>query len=301
MATGSTAEASSKRAAGLTSARLPALASRALLYAVAILTAVVFMLPFAWAFFSSLKSSQEIFEFPPRWLPAVPQWSNYADVLTTVPFARWTWNTFVITVLSLIGTVLSASLVAYSFARFRYPGRDLLFLITISTLMLPLEVTLIPQYLIFRDLQWLDTFLPLIVPSFFGGGAFAIFLLRQFFLTIPIELDEAARIDGASSWHILWSIILPLSGPALATVAVLHFIGTWHAFLVPLVFLNTPDNFTVSVGLRYFVVPQGAGVEKPRDQLLMATSLMVAAPCVLLFFLAQKYFVRGIVMSGIKG
>jgi len=202
-----------------------------------------------------------------------------------------------------VGSVLSASVVAYSFARFRYPGRDLFFMVTLGTLMLPVEVTLIPQYLLFKQLGWLDTFLPLIVPFWLGGGAFNIFLMRQFFMSIPYDLDEAARIDGASSWRVFWQILLPLCKPAVATMATLGFISHWNSFLAPLIFINSESKYLVAVGLRYFSsgVTQGQAAARPQDHLLMGAALMVALPCLALFFLAQRYFVQGIVMSGIKG
>ncbi|MCB0092771.1 MAG: carbohydrate ABC transporter permease, partial [Caldilineaceae bacterium] len=204
--------------------------------------------------------------------------------------------------LSTIGSVLSASIVAYSFARFRYPGRNLLFMITLSTMMLPVEVTLIPLYLMFSKIGWMDTYKPLIVPSFFGGGAFLIFLLRQFFLTIPLDLDEAARLDGASYMRIFWQILMPLSVPAVATAAVLTFMGQWNAFMHPFIFLNTKAKYTVAVGIRYFQAVAGSSeVMEPTEHLLMAATIMMTAPIIIMFFLAQRYLVQGIVMSGIKG
>jgi multiple sugar transport system permease protein len=194
----------------------------------------------------------------------------------------------------------TATLVAYGFARFRFPSRDALFLLVISTVLLPREVVIIPTFLLFKALGWLDTLLPLIVPSFFGGGAFFIFLLRQFFLTLPRELDEAAKIDGANSFQVLLHVLLPLARPALATAAIFAFLGHWNDFLEPLIYLNSSRNFTVALGLRYFqTLPNEA--QEPREQLLMAASLVVTAPVLVIFFAAQRYFVRGIVMSGLKG
>ncbi|NJN84957.1 MAG: carbohydrate ABC transporter permease, partial [Caldilineaceae bacterium] len=204
--------------------------------------------------------------------------------------------------ISTFGAVLSAALVGYSFARFRYPGRNILFMITLSTMMLPVEVTLIPLYLLFAKVGWMDTFKPLIVPSFFGGGAFLIFLMRQFFMTIPLELDEAARIDGASHLRIFFQILMPLSVPALATAAVLTFMGQWNAFLHPFIFLNTKSKYTLAVGIRYFQAVAGFSDDvEPKYHLLMAASVMMTVPIIVMFFLAQRYLVRGIVMSGIKG
>jgi len=275
-------------------------AVRATGFAIALGLGVLFMIPFFWTVSSSLKAVHEIHVFPPTWLPAAPQWHNYALVFEFAPYGRWLMNTVHITSLALIGTISSASLVAYSFARFRYVGRDLLFMVTLSTMMLPIEVTIIPQYLMFNRLGWLDTYKPLIVPSFFGGGAFNIFLLRQFFMTIPRDLDEAALIDGAGTFRILWEILVPLSKPAFATAAVITFIGQWNLFLPPLIFLSSELKYPVSVGLRFFQVNALIGGE-PRDHLLMAAAVIMLTPCITLFFVAQRYFVQGVVMSGIKG
>jgi len=270
------------------------------LYALAILTAVAFSLPFLWTAASSLKSAAEIRQIPPTWLPQDVRWVNYADVFRIAPFARFIWNTVIITALAMVGQIISAAAVAFGFTRFRFPGRDTLFFIVLSTMMLPWQVTIVPQFLLFRYLGWINTFLPLIVPSFFGGGAFFIFLLRQFFMTIPRDLDEAAKLDGASSVRIFWNIILPLSGPALATVAIFSFLQHWNEFIGPLIFLNTEDKFTLSIGLRYFMVNPFEN-DEPREAILMAASIIVALPSLILFFVAQKYFVRGIVTTGLKG
>ncbi|HXF60714.1 MAG TPA: carbohydrate ABC transporter permease [Caldilineaceae bacterium] len=270
------------------------------LYTLAIVTALLFSLPFFWTISSSLKPITEIYVFPPTPWPSEPRWANYRDVFTIAPFARFIWNTVVITALAMLGQILSAAAVAYGFSRFRFPGRDALFFVVLSTMMLPWQVTIVPTFLLFRYLGWINTFLPLIVPSFFGGGAFFIFLLRQFFMTIPRDLDEAAKLDGASSVRIFWNIILPLSKPALATVAIFSFIEHWNEFIAPLIFLNSPEKFTVSIGLRYFVSNPFES-DEPREAILMAASIIVALPPLLLFFTAQKYFVRGIVTTGLKG
>jgi len=275
-----------------------------LIYAIVVVGSLISMFPFAWTFLSSGKDVAELYLVPPTLWPRSPQWvSNYETVWQLIPFGQWLFNTAFVTVIDLVGTLLSASIVAYSFSRFRYPGREIFFLLCLSTLMLPTEVTLIPQYLLFKDLHWIDTYYPLIVPVWLGGGAFNIFLMRQFIMSIPFDLDEAAKIDGASSLRIFAQILMPLCKPALATVAALGFIGFWNWFLAPLVFLNSPEKYLVAVGLRYFNVgaAQGEQAAKPQDHLLMAASLMVALPCLILFFVAQKYFVQGIVMTGIKG
>jgi multiple sugar transport system permease protein len=273
---------------------------RLLVYSYMTILAAVFMFPFFWTAASSLKSASDIYIYPPIWIPAVLHWENYPTVFHLVPYATWFLNTVTVVTLGTLGVVISGALVAYSFARFRYPGRDLLFLITLGTMMLPAEVTLIPSYLLFKYLGWLNTLKPLWVPAWFGGGAFNIFLLRQFILSLPHDLDEAAIVDGASYVRILQSILLPLMKPALATVAVINFIFGWNDFLGPLVYLTSPENFTLAVGLRYFdVTPNQPGV--PEFHLLMAAVVMGTAPIIALFFGAQRYFVEGVVLSGIKG
>jgi ABC-type glycerol-3-phosphate transport system permease component len=284
------------------SIRIQRVLGRATLYAIAIVAGILFMIPFVWTILSSLKTSGELFLYPPTWFPAVPQWQNYPEVFNLVPFGLWTTNTLIVALISTFGAVLSAAIVGYAFARFRFPGRDLLFMITLSTMMLPVEVTLIPLYLLFSKIGWLDSFKPLIVPSFFGGGAFLIFLMRQFIMTIPKDLDEAARIDGAGYLRIFFQIIMPLSVPALATAAILTFMGHWNDFLQPFIFLNDKNKYTLAIGIKYFQEVAGnIDSMEHRENLLMATSVMMTAPIILLFFLAQRYFVRGIVMSGIKG
>lgn len=275
-------------------------AEQGVLYLIALLLAVVFMFPFFWTVMSSLKTVQEISKFPPVWIPEVLQWSNYARTLTIVPFALWTYNSFFVVTLSTLGTVLSASLVAYSFARFRYRGRDVIFMITLGTMMLPAQVTLIPQFILFHKLGWINTLYPLWLPAWFGGGAFAIFLLRQFILSLPKELDEAALIDGASYFRIFWQILLPLCKAVVATIAVISFIGSWNDFVNPLIYLQLPEKFTLAVGLNYFKNQPEMGGE-PTQHLLMAASVMVIIPVIVLFFATQRYFVQGIVLSGIKG
>ncbi len=271
-----------------------------LLYALASIGALAFGLPFFWTLASSLKSQSEIYTWPPQWLPAVPQWGNYALVFKLAPFGRFIVNTAIITILSMIGQVITAAMVAFGFTRFRFPYRDQLFFLLLATMMIPWQVTLVPTFLLFRILGWINTYKPLIIPSYFGGGAFYIFLLRQFFMTIPKDFDEAAHIDGATSLHIFFRIMLPLSGPAMATVMIFSFLGNWNEFMQPLIFLNDPQKFTVAIGLRWFTAAAFTG-DQPREAILMAASIVTAAPCLALFFMAQQYFVKGIVMSGIKG
>ncbi|MFH1085745.1 MAG: carbohydrate ABC transporter permease [Chloroflexota bacterium] len=271
-------------------------------YTLMVFFAVLFMFPWFWTMGTSLKTSQELYIYPPPFVPKVPQWSNYPRVFELVPFGRFMMNSIVVVALSSVGSVLSALVVAYSFARFRWRGRDAIFAITLATMMLPAEVTLIPQYLLFKYLGWLDTTKPLWVPSWFGGGAFSIFLIRQFIMTLPREFDEAATIDGANPIRILIAVLAPLMKPVLATVAVMSLIWGWNDFMGPLIYLTTPKKFTLALGLRYFqVTPSGQSWGMPTDHLLMASCIMATTPIIIVFFSAQRYFVRGIVMSGIKG
>jgi multiple sugar transport system permease protein len=196
--------------------------------------------------------------------------------------------------------LVSATLVAYGFARFEFPGRDALFILVLSTLMLPDQVTLIPLYLTFNRLDWLNTYLPLIVPAYFGGGAFSIFLLRQFLRTLPRDLDEAAILDGCNSLGVLWWVLLPLTRPALGTLAIFSFIYHWNDFIGPLIYLNNSEKFTLSLGLSYFRYVAQAGVGEPQEHLLMAASVLMVLPVIVLFFLAQRYFVQGVVLSGVS-
>ncbi len=275
-------------------------AGRTLLHLIAVGLSFILMVPFAWAVISSLKPWQEIRLLPPTFWPSTFMWSNYSEVWTTRLFPNWAQNTFLITILATLGTVITAALAGYAFGRFRFPGRGILFGLTLSTMMLPQAVTLVPSYLLFFYLGWLNTYYPLIVPFWFGGGAFFIFLFRQFFMTIPTELDDAAKIDGASYLQILTHIVLPLSLPVFATVGIIAFIAHYDSFLFPLIILNDPPKFTLSIGLRWFSFPPQAEVI-PRDHLLLAMAVMMTIPIVLIFFFGQRYLVRGLIMSGIKG
>jgi multiple sugar transport system permease protein len=232
--------------------------------------------------------------------PEVPQWHNYVRVFEKVTFLRWTGNTLFVVVASTTGMLLTASLTAYGFARFDFKIKEVLFVITLGTMMLPAQVTLIPQFVLFHLLGWIDTFKPLWVPAWFGGGAFAIFLLRQFMMTLPRDLDEAAIIDGAGFVRIFWNILIPLCKPVLATLAVISVIGRWNDFLGPLIYLRSGEKFTLAIGLNFFrFVPESGG--QPLQHLLMAASVMSTAPLIILFFSAQQYFVQGIALTGIKG
>lgn len=282
------------------SIRLVAFSERLLTYLITICLSIMFIFPFFWTVSSSLKTPVELIQYPPKLFPAVPNWSSYSDAWTSVNLGRFMSNTLIITILSLVGQISSALLVAYGFARFRFPGRDAIFALCLGTMILPVHVTIIPLFVIFRRLGWIDTWNPLIVPSYFGGGAFTIFLIRQFILTLPRELDEAAFMDGASRLGILIRIILPNAGPVLATVAIFSFMGNWNSFLGPLIFLNSSRKFTISLGLWYLRHQPGvAGL--PKDNILMAGSIMATMPIIVLFFTFQRHFVQGIAMSGLKG
>ncbi len=271
-------------------------ASRFLIYLLLFVGSATMLLPLAWLLRSSVMSLRQIFIFPPQWIPNPWQLNNYPDAFTTIPFLLYLRNTLTILVPVVLGTVLTASISAYGFSRLRWPGRDTVFAVLLTTLMLPYTVTLIPTFLIWVRFDLVNTFWPLIVPSWFGGGIFNIFLLRQFFRTIPVELDEAAVIDGANPLQILWSILLPLSRPALITVAIFATMGVWNDFLGPLIYLNDSRNYTLALGLAEFT-----GMYRSEWHLLMAASTMVLMPVLVLFFVAQRYFVEGITLTGLKG
>lgn len=258
--------------------------------------ALAMLLPFLWMLSTAVKPDHQIFLYPPKWIPDPIMWGNFSRAWTFAPFNQYLLNTLFITITGVFGCVLSASLVAYAFARLEWPGRNFFFFLLITTMMLPEQITMIPLFLIFRDLGWINTFMPLIVPAFLGGGAFNIFLLRQFFKGIPRELEEAAVIDGCSTLRIWAQIIIPLSRPALAAVAIFTFVGTWKDFMKPLIYLFDESKFTLQLGLYMF-----NGLHDTEWALLMAASTLIILPCVVLFFAFQKYFVEGIVVTGIKG
>lgn len=270
------------------------------LYGILVILTICFGLPFLWTIMTSLKTPAEIFIFPPKLLPDVVQWENYVEIWRRAPLATFFLNSVVVTVFAMIGQLLSACLVAYGFSRFRFPGRDVLFVVMLGTLMLPTQVTIIPTFLLFKFLGMLDSLKPLIIPAYFGGGAFAIFLFRQFFLTIPKEFDEAAKMDGASSLWILINIMFPLAKPAFITMAVFSFLGNWNEYFLPLIFLNSPEKYTLAIGLTYYQRVLMAGGHAT-EHLMMAAAMVMTLPSLLLFLVLQNYYSEGIIMSGIKG
>jgi len=257
--------------------------------------ALFFILPFLWIISTSLKGDAQIFTIPPQWIPYTFHWENFTKVFDRMPFLIYLKNSVFITSITIIGTVLSSSLVAYAFGCLNWPGRNGLFILILATMMLPLQVIMIPLFVLFKEFGWLNSFKPLTIPAFFGGGAFNIFLLRQFFLTIPKDLLDSARIDGCSELRIYWNIVLPLAKPALATVAILTFMFSWNDFLGPLIYLSDKTKGTLALGLGMFV-----GQYVTEWSILMAASLLMMLPMILIFFFFQKYFIQGFTMSGLK-
>jgi multiple sugar transport system permease protein len=260
------------------------------------LGAILLLTPFAWMISTSLKAEGREFLLPLELFPNPVTWSNYPTAMTRLPFLLFLWNTMIVTIGSLTGTVVTGSMAAFAFARLRFPGRGIMFTLLLSTLMLPEAVTLIPKFIIFRNLGWINTLNPLWVPWWFGGGAFNVFLLRQFLMTLPHDLDEAARIDGASSLQIYWRVLMPLSRPALITVAIFSFIRSWNDFLEPLIYLHDEKLRTLALGLRGF-----QDLYKTDWTLLMAASTVIIIPVLALFFACQRYFIRGIHLTGLAG
>ncbi|MCX7918328.1 MAG: carbohydrate ABC transporter permease [bacterium] len=257
---------------------------------------ILYLLPFLWMIRTSLMEYTQLNRLPMVWIPNPIRLDNYRQALTMMNFPVLLKNTLIITAFALTGQLISCSLVAFGFARLRFPGRELLFFVLLSTMMLPAMVTEIPRFILFTKLGWVDTFYPLTVPAYFGGSAFFIFLLRQFFRSIPIDLDEAARIDGCSSFRIYTQIIMPLSKPVLTTVVLFSFIWNWNDFWGPLIYLRSADKKTLALGLQVF-----QGLYQTEYHYLMAATLVVLLPVIILFIAAQRYFVKGIVMTGIKG
>jgi multiple sugar transport system permease protein len=286
----------------------PGFIKQGISYGLLIILTAMFLLPFYWLINTALKSGDLVYTVPPTWLPKPPIWHNFVDAVTksyvgsqdagiqVPPMVRYTINTALITLNGVIATLLSSSLVAYAFARLRFPAKNILFLGILSTMMIPFAVVMVPQYILWSKLGWLDTFLPLMIPHWFGS-AYNIFLLRQFFMSIPMDYDESAIIDGATHWDIFWKIIIPLSRPALAAVAVFAFVFFWNDFLGPLIILTTPANFTLTMYLTNFRVPQ---TTLTPYNLYMAAAFIITLPCLILFFLSQNVFMKGITIVDFK-
>jgi multiple sugar transport system permease protein len=274
----------------------------AILHVVLIVVGATFALPLFWTLSTSLKPRSAVFTHPIQWIPHPVVWTNYVEIFNLIKIAGqpaiviFAQNTLIITITATVGTVISATMAAYALSRLHFPGREAIFTIALATMMLPSVVTLVPSFVIFRTLGWIDTFLPLIVPAWLGGGGFYIFLLRQFFLTLPAELDEAARIDGASSLRILWQILVPLAKPAIAAVAIFAFLANYDDFIGPLIYLSSNDKFTLSLGVQWF-----AGRYGDFWTYVMAVSTLMVLPIVALFLVAQRQFIQGIHLTGLAG
>ncbi|MBX3085929.1 MAG: carbohydrate ABC transporter permease [Anaerolineae bacterium] len=264
-------------------------------YALLIFVALIFMIPLLWMFSTSLKTRAEVFAWPPSWLPANPNWQNYTNAFNKYPLAQFMLNSAFLVAVNIIGHLVSVPIIAYGFARLRFPGKPILFVLMLSTMMVPGQIKLIPLYSMYSRLGMINTYWPLTLPSFFGE-AFFIFLMIQYMRTIPKDLDEAARIDGAGTWTILYRVILPLCIPPMTVMTVFTFLWTWNEFLQPIIYLNNFSSYPISVGLAFF---QGRyGVEW---NLFMAATLVSLAPVLILYFFAQKHLIGGIATVGLKG
>ena len=269
--------------------------TRSLLLAILLTISVMFILPFFWMLMTSLKAPAELMKWPPGWFPDTFRWQNYEEAVTYIPFFRYVGNTMVITLGSIVGVLISCPMVAYGFSHINWPGRDVLFVVMLMTIMIPFPVTMLPLYVLFARIGWINTYLPLVLPLFFGVP-FYIFLLRQFFMTIPGELTDAARIDGASEPRIYLQLILPLTKPALATVVLFQFLSSWSDFLGPLLYLRDSDMFTIAVGLQMF-----HSEHDTEFHLLMAASTALTVPIIVIFYLVQRTFIQGITLTGLQG
>ncbi|MGI6691627.1 MAG: carbohydrate ABC transporter permease [Christensenellales bacterium] len=266
-----------------------------ILYAILIIMSLCFIVPFFWLISSSFKEPSELFQVPVRWFPKAIQFANYEKMFNTIPFWLYLGNTVNIVIWNIIGSLISCSLVAYGFSRLRWPGRDKVFILVLVTMILPFQVTMIPQFLMFQKLGWVGTPLPLTVTAFFGNP-FYIFLLKQFFSVLPDELTQAARIDGAGEFRIFWQICIPLARPAMATVAIFSFMRCWNDYIGPLLYLSDNRQYTLSIGVQLI-----RSTLDPKWEVLMAAGVVMVMPVLVIFFLTQKYFIQGISMSGIKG
>ena len=267
-----------------------------IVHALLIIGAAAFMFPLYWMVVTALKTLPEVLQSPPSWLPEKFLWSNFKTAMNIIPFWTYTINTVIVCVLSVIGTLISSTLVAYAFARLQWKGREFTFKCVLATMMIPFPVLMVPLFVLFSKIGWVGSLKPLWAPTFFAS-AFNIFLLRQFFRTIPMELSEAARIDGCSEFGIFVRIILPLSKPVLLVVALFQFIYSWNDFLAPLIYLTRQETFTLSLGLQFYQSQQGGS----QWNYLMAAATLVVLPVLVLYFIAQRYFIEGISLTGVKG
>ncbi len=274
----------------------PSRLERLLLHVVLIFLSLLFVAPFFWMLTTALKPPAEVLIYPPKLIPSEFHFEIFREAWSAAPFNRFLLNSVLVTSIDIIAQMFSSAVVAYGFARFRFPGRDFLFAVVLATMMIPWDVTMIPQYMLFNELGWINTLKPLIVPNFFGAPFF-IFLLRQFFLTLPVELEEAARIDGANPLQIFMRIIIPLAMPALIVVGVYELLAAWNDYLGPLIFLNTQENYTLTLGIAQF---RGVFNGQTQVQPMMAVTLIACIPPIVTFFLAQRSFMEGVAKTGIK-
>ena len=271
------------------------LIGRVVLYLAIATGALIFAMPFVWMVSTSVKPGTEVYLVPPKWIPSVFEWQNYVEPWQNLPFLDFYKNTIIVTFVNIVATLVSSSMTAFAFARLRFRGRGFLFLLVLSTMMLPQQVTLVPMYILFTKLGWVNTLWPLMIQSFFGH-AFSIFLLRQYMMTIPLEMDDAARLDGCGWFDIYWRIIVPLSAPALGVVAIFGFQHYWTDFFHPLIYLNTRENFTVPLGLQLLNTRYSTQVQQT-----MAMTLISIIPMLAVFFVAQAKYIQGITITGVKG
>lgn len=276
-------------------AKVERVAGRVLIHTLLVLGTILVMVPFAWTLSTSLKSDKQVLEFPPSWIPSPPIWYNYVEIFEARPFLLWYKNSLLIAALRLFGQVLSSAIVAFGFARLRFKGRNILFFILLSTMMIPFHLLLVPRFVMFKVFGWLNTFKPMTIPAFFGG-AFSIFLLRQYYMTIPLDLDDAAKIDGAGYLQIFWRIILPLARPALGAVAIFQFMQSWRDFTGPLIYLSSEKNYTLPLGLYTYQADYF-----PEWNLFMAASIIAMILPIIIFLIAQKYFISGLALVGTGG
>ncbi len=275
--------------------RYARLVGHALVYALMIFLALIFMLPIFWMASTSLKLPREIFAWPPEWIPSTPQWGNFAEAFGKYPLARYMLNSAILVIANIIGGLISVPIIAYGFARFEFPFKNALFLLMLSTMMVPGHIKLIPMFWLYSRLELIDTYWPLILPAYFGNPFF-VFLMTQYIRTIPRDLDDAARIDGAGAWGILYRIIIPLSRPALTVVVVFTFVWVWNDFLEPIIFLRDWDSYPISVGLAFF-----QGRYSVEWHLFMGATLVSIIPILVVYFFAQKHLIGGLASIGIKG